>query len=148
MTRMTGKQIDEFLSGTRIAKLVTLYADGSPTVVPVWFEWDGTVARLFTMRTDEKIRRIKADSRVCLSVEEPVGIDEAWVTIEGKARLVADGVLDLVRRLAKRYYEPAKAARHIDLWEGESEQWVIVEIVPTRIRSRAHDHEPDRAKDS
>ncbi len=142
MARMTGTQADEFLAGTRIAKLVTLYADGSPTVVPVWFEWDGTVARLFTMRTDEKIRRIKADPRVCLSVEEPVGIDEAWVTIEGTARLVDEGVIELVRRLANRYYEPAKAARQIGAWEAEAGKWVIVEIVPARIRVRAHDHEP------
>jgi PPOX class probable F420-dependent enzyme len=139
MARMTRKQIDAFLTGTRIAKLVTLYEDGSPSVVPVWFEWDGRAARLFTMRTDEKIRRILADPRVCLSVEEPVGVEEAWVTIEGTASLIETGVMDLVRRLARRYYAPDKAERQIKSWEADAENWVIVEVTPTRIRSRAHD---------
>src|SRR5262245_16481781 len=37
MAQMTPEQRAAFLAQARIAKLVTLYADGSPTAVPVWF---------------------------------------------------------------------------------------------------------------
>ena len=73
MTAMTDAQADAFLRETRIAKLATLNADGSPTVVPVWFEWDGTSATLFTYYKAPKLARIRRDNRVALSVEEPLG---------------------------------------------------------------------------
>jgi PPOX class probable F420-dependent enzyme len=100
---MTPAQRDAFLRETRIAKLATLNPDGSPTIVPVWFEWDGETATIFTGRDSPKIRRIKRDPRVALSLEEGVGVPEAWVTIEGTA-----AVEDCVRRLRAR--RPARAA--------------------------------------
>ncbi|MBI5948190.1 MAG: TIGR03618 family F420-dependent PPOX class oxidoreductase [Chloroflexi bacterium] len=135
--KMTPAQVDAFLGETRIAKLVTLYADGRPTSVPVWFEWDGAAARLFTSVDSEKVGRIRADPRVCLSVEEPAGVDEAWVTIEGNATIETEGGMELARRLAHRYYSPEKAAATLPGWERMAAKWVVVTIAPTRIRSLA-----------
>ena len=132
---MTAAALDAFLRQTRIAKLVTLHADGSPTVVPVWFDWDGAEARLFTSRKSPKVARIKRDPRVCLSVEEPVGVAEAWVTVEGRATVDEDGGMELARRLAARYYTPERAAEALEGWERMADQWVVVRITPTRIRS-------------
>ncbi|MGH2633069.1 MAG: pyridoxamine 5'-phosphate oxidase family protein [Tepidiformaceae bacterium] len=50
MTEMTNDERDAFLHEARIAKLATLQSDGSPTIVPVWFEWDGETASVFTSR--------------------------------------------------------------------------------------------------
>ena len=136
MTLMTTAQRDTFLMQPRIAKLVTLYADGTPTVVPVWYDWDGEHAWVFTSRNSEKIRRIRSDPRVCLSVEEPVGVPEAWVTIEGTAA-IEEGGMELARRLAPRYYTEEKAARALEQWSRQADQWVLLEITPRRIRSAA-----------
>ncbi len=48
MAVMKRPQRDAFLSGTRIATLVSMNPGGSPTAVPVWFEWDGSTATVFT----------------------------------------------------------------------------------------------------
>ncbi len=136
MARMSAEQRDAFLQGARIATLVTLYADGSPTAVPVWFEWDGSRARVFTSRDAEKLRRIRSDPRVCLSVAEPAGVPEAWVTIEGTAA-IEEGGMEVARRLAPRYYPPDKAARALRTWERTADQWVVITITPARIRSVA-----------
>jgi PPOX class probable F420-dependent enzyme len=133
---MTSEQRDAFLREPRIAKLVTLYADGSPTVVPVWFEWDGERARLFTLDTSEKVGRIRRDPRVCLSVEQPTGVTEAWVTIEGTAA-IEDGGFALAQRLAPRYYSPEKAAAALDGWATQADRWLTIAITPRRIRSLA-----------
>jgi PPOX class probable F420-dependent enzyme len=125
---------DAFLRETRIAKLATLNADGSPNVVPVWFEWDGQTAVLFTSRTSAKVERIARDPRVALSVEEPVGVSEAWVTIEGVASIEAGG-MDLARRLAARYYSQERATAALASWETQAESWVVVRVTPTRVRS-------------
>lgn len=135
MASMTVAQRNTFLSETRIAKLVTLYPDGSPTVVPIWYEWDGEHAWMFTARDSEKVARIRADPRVCLSVEDPVGAPEAWVTIEGTASIEEHGGIELARRLARRYYDPEKAERTLQEWERVADRWIVLKLTPTRIRS-------------
>ena len=137
MAEMTAPQRDAFLHETRIAKLATLNADGSPTVVPVWFEWDGDTAALFTSRSSPKVKRIRRDARVALSVEEGVGIPEAWVTIEGLATIDEAGGWPLAQRLARRYYTPEKNESVLPAWEKMADEWVVVRIRPTRIRSSA-----------
>jgi PPOX class probable F420-dependent enzyme len=134
---MTTEQADAFLREPRIAKLATLNADGSPNVVPVWFEWTGAEALVFTGRTSPKVRRIERDGRVALSVEEPVGVPEAWVTVEGTADLVDDteATWQLVQRLTPRYYDPEKAARTLQEWERAKAGWVTLRIRPSRIRT-------------
>ena len=137
MARMTPEQLDRFLGEPRIATLVTLEADGSPTGVAIWYEWDGKRARAFTRHDSPKVRRILADPRVCLTVAEPTGVAEAWVTIEGTAEVLEAGGMDLARRLAPRYYPPEKAARAVTRWETMANEWIVVEITPRRVRSLA-----------
>ena len=132
---MTPEARDAFLRETRIAKLATLNADGSPNIVPVWFEWDGETATLFTSRTSPKLKRIAADPRVALSVEQPLGVSEAWVTIEGTAAIEEQGGMELARRLAPRYYLPERARTALESWEKQASSWVVVRITPRRIRA-------------
>ncbi|HMO96158.1 MAG TPA: PPOX class F420-dependent oxidoreductase [Tepidiformaceae bacterium] len=131
---MNTEQRNAFLRETRIAKIATLNADGSPTMVPVWFEWDGEVARVFTSKNSPKVKRIQADPRVALSVEEPVGVPEAWVTIEGTCSFTTEGTRELIARLARRYYDPEKAEKSIKEWLA-ADIWVTIEITPKRILS-------------
>ena len=135
MATMTSEAIDTFLRETRIAKLATLNADGSPNIVPVWFDWEGGVARVFTSKTSPKIRRIAADNRVALSVEEGVGAQERWVTIEGTAGVEESGGLALARKLIDRHYSPERIAETWPSWEKISDEWVVIAITPRRIRS-------------
>ena len=139
MAQMTDEQRDAFLRGPRIATLVTLREDGSPTALAIWFDWDGERARMFTERTSHKLARIRADPRVSLTIAEPTGVPEAWVTIEGSARIVESGGIELARQLAPRYYEPEKAARALESWEKIADDWVVIEVTPRRIVTLAPD---------
>jgi PPOX class probable F420-dependent enzyme len=137
MAKMSQGQLDEFLRAPRIAKLVTLYPDGSPTVVPVWYEWDGSEARIFTGRRSAKVERIQNDNRVALSVEEPKGSPEAWVTIEGAAAIEDEGGYELARRLAYEYYSPSQADAAVEQWGRMIDEWVVIRVTPRRILSQA-----------
>lgn len=132
---MTPQQRDDFLRETRIAKLVTLRDDGSPTVNPVWFEWDGKSARLFTSRGTGKVKRIAVNPKVALSVETGVGEPEAWVSLEGGAVVLNEGGKELARRLIERYYDDAKIAATWPSWEAGAANFVVVELTPSRIVS-------------
>jgi PPOX class probable F420-dependent enzyme len=134
MSRMEKAQLDAFLQQSRIAQFVTLRADGSATTVPVWYEWDGSEARIFTSRGTAKLRNIEGDPRVALAVAEPVGAMEAWVTIEGTAT-VEEGGIELARRLIVSYYSAERAGEVLPMWEDAAETFVVVRITPVRIES-------------
>ena len=72
---------------------------------------------------------------VRLSVAEPVGVSEAWVTVEGTVEILDDGGLELACRLAKLYYEPEQAKRTIAAWTKAGNR-VLLELTPTRIQGR------------
>lgn len=137
MARMSDSQRDAFLRETRIGTLVTLDSGGSPVAVPVWYDWDGRQARVFTSRGSRKIARIRDDARVSLTVAEPVGVPEAWVSVEGTATIEDTGGYDLAERLAHRYYTPEKAAAVLPRWKEMAAEWVVIAIDPRRIRSSA-----------
>jgi PPOX class probable F420-dependent enzyme len=136
MAEMVEQQLNAFLNEARIAKLATLNADGSPTIVPVWFEWDGRVARVFSAE-NLKVRNIRADARVALTVEEGVGVPEACVTIEGEASLTREGAFALAERLTPRYYPPERVAPTLADWGKMADRWWLITITPKRIRSLA-----------
>ena len=127
--------VDAYLREARIAKLATLNRDGSPNIVPVWYEWDGAMARVFTTRGSPKTKRIARDPRVALSVEEGVGLPEKWVTIEGTVSIEDGDALALARRLIERHYSAERIAETWPTWEAEAANWVLLAITPTRIRT-------------
>ncbi|MEX2236074.1 MAG: PPOX class F420-dependent oxidoreductase [Dehalococcoidia bacterium] len=135
MPAMTPDQRDEFLRATRIAKLATLRDDGAPSVVPVWFEWDGERARVFSSEGTGKLQRIRHDPRVALSVEAGVGEPENWVTIEGTAEVLEQGGFELASRLAPRYYGAEKAAATLKEWVKGAASMRLIEITPKKILS-------------
>ncbi|MGE0601047.1 MAG: pyridoxamine 5'-phosphate oxidase family protein [Dehalococcoidia bacterium] len=135
MASMAPAELEQFLRETRIAKLAYLHESGAPTIVPIWFEWDGQVARMFTSRTSRKAKRIATDPRVALTVEEPVGVPERWATIEGACVISDEGTVPLIERLARRYYEPAKAEETIKSWTANPAIWVTLTITPAKVRS-------------
>lgn len=125
---------DAFLKEILIGFLSTLNGDGSPNTMPLWYDWDGEKIRMFSSRDTGKIRRLTADPRANLSVAQGVGVPESWVTVEGTVELLDEGGRELACRLAALYYGPEQAQRTIDVW-SKKDDWVLLELTPTRIRS-------------
>jgi PPOX class probable F420-dependent enzyme len=137
MAEMTTARRDAFLREPRIATLATLARDGAPVAIPIWYEWDGERARMFTGRTSPKVARLRRDGRVCLTVAEPAGAPEAWVAIEGRASIEEGTGYALAARLAPHYYPAEQAARTLAEWGRTAGDWVTIVVEPTRIRSSA-----------
>ncbi len=137
MARMTDGQRDEFLAEPRVAVLSTISAEGTPVSIPIWFEWDGEHARVFTGIGSPKISRIEANPAASLLVANPTGEPEAWVLIEGTISVEAEGAFDLAERLALRYWGLADPThtQTIEEWRAASDALRVLELVPTRVRS-------------
>ena len=128
---MKPEQIDEYLSRPMIADLATVNPDGSPHVAPVWFRWDGDVVKVFTQTTAVKVRNIRQDARVSMSVakqEAPYG----YVIVNGTAEISDEGIPDEVRAMAIHYKGEVEGEIYIRQALQEME-FCLLTITPTKI---------------
>ena len=137
MTTPPDEVRDAFLAETRIGILTTLDNSGWPISVPVWFEWDGSHARVFTTASSLKVGRLKNDSRASLLVVNNVGEPEYWVAIDGEAEIREEGAADLAARLAGRYWDMSdeEHRKTVDMWVKDGDTLRLLEITPTNVRT-------------
>ena len=97
------------LASPALAHLVTLNPDGSPQVTVVWVGLDGDEIVAAHLAEHRKIRNIRHDSRVALSVEagtrNAMGLTE-YLVVYGTARITDGEAADLLQELAHTYLGP------------------------------------------
>ena len=97
------------LEGPVLAHLVTLEPDGRPQVSIVWIGLDGDELVAAHLPEHRKVRNIRRDPRVALSIEagtrNEIGLDE-YIVIHGNARVTEGGAPELLQRLARTYLGP------------------------------------------
>jgi PPOX class probable F420-dependent enzyme len=97
------------LESGRLAHLVTLNRDGSPQVSCVWVGLDGDEVVSGHLRDQQKLRNIRRDRRVSLSIEgtelQPPGLMQ-YLVVHGVARITEGGAPELLQELAYRYLGP------------------------------------------
>ncbi len=94
--------------GARVGRLATVAADGSPHVVPIWFERDGDRLFVHTQAESRKARNIAATGKFAMAVDVDT-MPYKGVTVSGQARIVPHGEIDaiaLALRLATAYLGP------------------------------------------
>jgi PPOX class probable F420-dependent enzyme len=130
---------EKFLAKTRYGYLTTLRRDGSPLTVPVWFEWDGEVVRVFTGKGSSKVNRIRNDPRVTLLVANHLDEHEAWVAFDGPATIELEGGFELAERLAHRYWDLSDPERKATLegWRAKADTLCVIALRPERVRTYA-----------
>jgi PPOX class probable F420-dependent enzyme len=137
MAAMTDAERDAFLAPPRLGMFSTLTADGAPITVPVWFEWDGAAARIFSGAATGKVRRIERDPRASLLVANSIGEPEAWVAFDGDVAVINDGAIELAERLAHRYWDMNVATHRSELesWRAAAAHLRVLQLTPRRIRT-------------
>jgi PPOX class probable F420-dependent enzyme len=97
------------LESDGLAHLVTLNADGSPQVTIAWVGLDGDDIVSAHLREQQKLRNVRRDSRVALSIEtqktNEFGLRE-YLVIHGRATIEEGGAPELLQRLAHTYLGP------------------------------------------
>jgi PPOX class probable F420-dependent enzyme len=97
------------LESAALAHLVTLEPDGRPQVTIVWVGLDGDEIVAAHLPEHRKIRNIRRDDRVALSLEagtrNEMGLDE-YLVVHGRAYVTEGGAPELLQRLAHVYLGP------------------------------------------
>lgn len=114
MPKLSDYEIAEFL-GERghLARIATVRGDGSPSVVPVWFIFEGGKVLITPRKHSEFLANLQREPRVAITIDEDQGRYRK-VLFEGKAQMlyqVGDDHLwdDVYRRIACRYIDEAAA---------------------------------------
>ena len=114
-----------------LAHVSTTNADGSPQVTVVWLGIDGD--RLYTAHLQEtvKVRNIRRDPRVAISLEAPRVpgrfLDE-YAVLRVRATVTQGGAWEALDRLAKTYVAP-DAPFPVPRREGGVVVWYDVERI-------------------
>ena len=97
------------LTSGRLAHLVTMNPDGSPQVTIVWVGLEGDDIVSGHMRSWRKVRNVRRDPRVVLSIEADGQTDSGlhhYLIVEGRAHVREGGAAELLQRLAHVYLGP------------------------------------------
>jgi PPOX class probable F420-dependent enzyme len=118
-------KVDELLRRPNPAVVATLRPDGSPHTVATWYLWDGERVLLNMDESRARLRFMRRDPRVSLTVLDA----ESWyrhLSVRGRvAELVDDDDLADIDRLSRHYGgEPFhdRESRRVSVWV-EVESW-------------------------
>ena len=127
MATLSEQQI-ALLREPHIAQLVTLMADGSPQVSPVWVDTDGTHVLINTAQGRLKTRNIERDPRVAVAVYDPANAYERVVNVRGRVtEITTEGADAHIDSLARKYLGADRYPGHTD-----AETRVILRIAVDR----------------
>ncbi|MFF3286223.1 PPOX class F420-dependent oxidoreductase [Streptomyces sp. NPDC003023] len=92
-------------ASARYVSVTTFRRNGTAVATPVWFAVDGGELLVWTRTDSWKVKRLRNDSRVVVTVCDARGrIEEGAPTAEGTARLLDERGTGAVRKLLARKY--------------------------------------------
>ena len=110
MPKLSMAERDAFLQERgHLARLATLQADGSPSVVPVWFVYEDGKIIITPRKYSAFWANVQRDARVAITIDEEAGLYRK-VLVEGKAEVLYplghdDEWRDIYRRITLRYVD-------------------------------------------
>jgi len=127
VARLTDDQ-KSLLTAPSFAHIATINADGSPQVSPVWVDVDGDRVLVNSEEKRLKIRNIKRDPRVALSVQDPQNAYR-YVEIRGKVTGIRkEGAFEHIDKMAQKYM-----GRESYPYNKPDDKRVILTIEPERV---------------
>ena len=137
MPRMSDADRDEFLAKLRVGTLTYLGRSGAPVAIPIWFDWDGGAIRMVTGDPSPKLKYLKRDPRVSLVVSNHPDELEGWVAFDGEVRIVDEGGLELIEKMATRYWTVMDDRKRalLENFRKHAALLRVLELTPTEIRT-------------
>ncbi len=116
------------LKGKNFANVATIRKDGSPQVSPIWVDFDGTHIILNSEETRAKVKNLKRDPRVAISVFNHDNPYE-YVQISGRVvEITTNGGAEGIDKMAQKYLGQEKYP-----WNKPSDVRVVIRIEPEKV---------------
>lgn len=94
---------EDILGKRSIAHVATIGPSGEPQSNPVWIDWDGQYVKFSQTTTRQKVRNLRREPRIALSVHDP---DEphCYLEVRGKVvRVENDEGYAFINKMAQKY---------------------------------------------
>lgn len=132
---MAPEKLKDFLAQPLVARLATVRPDGRPQVVPMWFIYEDGVVYMSTGVEAAKVQHIRHNDRVAMAIDVmEAPLKNKGVIIEGRAEIQTNGVLDVTRRIYKKYMGEEGSATPV-AQQSINRPRVILKITPNRLVS-------------
>ena len=120
----------ELLQSALPAQLAYNWTDGTPRVVPIWFDWNGQELVLGTPPNSPKVGALTKNPKVALTIN-----GETWpykvLLIRGTAQVeTIDGVVPEYAASAKRYFGEEQGQAWAEQVDGMFSQMTRISIKP------------------
>ncbi len=128
---MTPEESGAYLDERHVANLVTLNADGSPHVAPVWYLHREGSLYVSAGASAVKVRNIRRDARVAVSIAN-TSSPAMYVLVEGRATITTEAVDDMRVEMYVRYQgrDRGIASARETQEDGPS---VVIRIEPSKV---------------
>ncbi|TAK21291.1 MAG: TIGR03618 family F420-dependent PPOX class oxidoreductase [Chloroflexota bacterium] len=116
---LTPDDIKDLLDARRCSTLATYRKDGGVLLSPVWHEWVDGAFQVHVGADDIKGRHLQRDKRVSLVLYDDTP-PYRGIEVRGRARFLAEGEREAIRRIAVRYLGPVEGGAYADKvdWAG------------------------------
>jgi hypothetical protein len=124
----------ELLNSTTPAHLAYSWTDGTPRVVPIWFQWTGKELVFCSVVNAAKLKAIVDGSKVAVTIDGNVWPYKVLL-IRGTVKTTQfDGVVPDYRKTAERYLGPEGAKGFIGAIEGTGLPMKRIGVTPTWVK--------------
>tara|TARA_B100001013_G_C24618395_1_gene446147 strand:- start:1761 stop:2156 length:396 start_codon:yes stop_codon:yes gene_type:complete len=130
---MEKQEIDQFLSGIKMAVMATINKDGSPHLSPNWYHYDGERLSFVTTKERLKFFNLRRDARISVCVYEPPFASN-YVVIQGRATIADGDIWEYARLVIKRYVEQDQVENYLERWKTQPR--ILVQVTPDKIYTR------------
>jgi hypothetical protein len=121
----------QLLGSTIPARLAYSWTDGSPRVVPVWFEWDGTHFVVGSPARAPKLKALRVRPQVALTIDDNT-FPHKVLLVRGEATVeMQPDVVPEYERAATRYFGPEQGPAWVSQLKGKS--MARIAITPTWV---------------
>jgi PPOX class probable F420-dependent enzyme len=123
-------QVDKRLRDEVIVWFTTVSPSGVPTPNPVWFLWDGEHITVYSQPSSYRVRNIKQNSNVALTLQGVDATGHNVLIVSGEAILQPG-----IKAIPSAYWDKyAKYMEEMTQEEMTREYSVEIRIAPTKIR--------------
>ena len=137
---MSKKEIEEFLSAPKVARIATIQ-DGKPHVVPVWYYYDGTNILVSTTKGARKAKNLQTNPNVSITIDDVEGkledisfLNAKAVIVEGIGELKDDINNSFARKMYERYVGKDALGNPMVQFSVNLPRYILV-VKPTKIIS-------------
>ena len=130
---MEKKEIDQFLSGIKMAVMATINKDGSPHLSPNWYYYDGERLSFVTTKERLKFFNLRRDDRMSVCVYEPP-LASNYVVVQGRATIDDGDIWEDARLIIQRYVEPDQVENYVERWKTQPR--ILIQVAPDKIYTR------------